>query len=299
VNQVILYSVVALGIVAAVSAVVLFVVAKKFKVEEDPRVDELNALLPGVNCGGCGYAGCRNMAEALVKAADQGDITAFTCPAGGAGTMAALGKYLGIKVAETIPMIAVVRCGGARDKAPAKLNYDGPSKCAISHRLYSGHHGCPYGCLGLGDCVPVCKFDAIYIDNQSGLPVVREDKCTACGACVKACPRFIIELRPRGPENKRVWINCVNKEKGAVAMKNCKVACIACGKCVRECPQGAITLTDNLAYIHPDKCTVCEKCILVCPTNAIAANFTPTISAAQAQTELKTKNQPAVKEVNL
>lgn len=290
-NPVILYSVVTLGIVAAVSAVVLFVVAKKFKVEEDPRIDEVTALLPGVNCGGCGYAGCRNMAEALVKAADQGDISALNCPPGGSMTMGAVGKYLGLEAGEAIPTIAVVRCGGSREKAPAKLDYDGPSKCAISDRLFNGHHGCPYGCLGLGDCVPVCKFDAIYLDKNLGLPVIREDKCTACGACVKACPRVIIELRPKGKNNNRVWINCINKEKGAVAIKNCKVACIACGKCVKECPEG-ITIKDNLAYIEPGKCDTCGNCVLVCPTNAIAATFTP------IKQESKTKDMPAAEEVS-
>ena len=272
-NPVILYSVATLGIVAAGSAVILFVVAKKFKVDEDPRIDEVTGLLPGANCGGCGYAGCRNMAEALVKAADQDDISALNCPPGGSDTMSAIGKYLGLDAGETAPAIAVVRCGGTYEKAPAKLEYDGPAKCAISHRLFNGQNGCPYGCLGLGDCVPVCKFNAIYIDKQTGLPVIRENKCTACGACVKACPRAIIELRPKGSENKRVWINCVNKEKGGVAMKNCKAACIACGKCVRECPENAISLNDNLAYIDPAKCTACGKCIVVCPTNAIAATL--------------------------
>jgi Na+-translocating ferredoxin:NAD+ oxidoreductase RNF subunit RnfB len=280
VNLVIVYSVAALGIVAAVSAIILFVVAKKFKVDEDPRIDEVTALLPGANCGGCGYAGCRNMAEALVKAADQGDISALNCPPGGSDTMSAVGKYLGLESGNAAPAIAVVRCGGTREKAPLKLLYDGPPKCAISNRLFNGQNGCPYGCLGLGDCVPVCKFNAIYIDGQTGLPVISETKCTACGACVRACPRNIIELRPKGPGNKRVWINCVNKEKGGVAMKNCKAACIGCGKCVRECPESAITLMDNLAYIEPLKCTACGKCIPVCPTNAIASTLANVLGGA-------------------
>ena len=294
-NSVILYSVVTLGIVAAGSAVILFVVAKKFKVEEDPRVDKVTALLPGVNCGGCGYAGCRQMAEALVKAADQGDISVLTCPPGGSDTMAAVGKYLGLNAGEFIPTIAVVRCGGSHENAAAKLRYDGPSKCAISHRLFNGPKGCPYGCLGLGDCVPVCKFNAIYIDNQTGLPIIREEKCTACGACVKACPRSIIELRPKGKDNKRVWINCINKEKGAVAIKNCKVACIACGKCVKECTEGegAISIKDNLAYIEPGKCDSCGNCVLICPTHAIKATFTPIPSKLKS----KSNDQPAAKEV--
>jgi len=276
VNPVILYSVIILGAVAGGSAMILFFVAKKFKVDEDPRIDEVTELLPGANCGGCGYPGCRGLGEALVKAADAGDISALNCPPGGNDTMAEIGKYLGLEVAQAAPVIAVVRCGGSREKAPAKLRYDGPAKCASAHTLFSGENGCPFGCLGLGDCVVSCDFEAIEMDETTGLPVVN-DKCVACGACVKACPRAIIELRPKGRKDKRVWISCINKEKGGTAMKNCKAACIGCGKCVKECPEKvqAITLKDNLAYIDFDKCIACGKCIPVCPTLAILATFTP------------------------
>jgi len=277
VNPVILYSIIILGAVAAGAAMILFFVAKKFKVIEDPRVDDVTELLPGANCGGCGYPGCHGFAEALVKAADGGDISGLNCPPGGSETMAAVGKHLGVEVSEAEPTVAVVRCGGTREKAPAKLQFDGPRKCAVAHSLFSGENGCPYGCLGLNDCVAACDYDAIYMDEETGLPVVVEEKCVSCGACVKACPRDIIEIRPKGRKGRRVWVNCINKEKGGVALKNCKVACIGCGKCVKACPEKiqAITLDDNLAYIDPEKCIACGKCILVCPTKAIKATFTP------------------------
>ncbi|MCP4218122.1 MAG: RnfABCDGE type electron transport complex subunit B [bacterium] len=256
---------------------ILFFVAKKFRVDEDPRIDEVAELLPGANCGGCGLPGCRGFAEAVVNAADEGDISALNCPPGGSDTMAAIGKALGMEVGEATPTIAIVKCGGTREKAPVKLEYDGPSKCALSDKLFSGENGCPYGCMGLGDCVSVCNFDAIYIDEKTGLPVVSDEKCVACGACVTACPRHIIEMRPKGRKNRRVWVDCMNQQKGAVGMKNCKAVCIGCAKCAKECPEKiqAITMKNSLAYIDPEKCIACGKCIPVCPKQCISATFTP------------------------
>lgn len=310
-NPVILYSVLTLGLVAAGAAMILFFVAKKFKVEEDPRIDEVLELLPGANCGGCGYPGCRGFAEALVKAADEGDISGLNCPPGGDETMEHVGSFLGMEVASAVPLLAVVRCGGTREKAPAKIDYDGPSKCAVSHSLFSGENGCPYGCMGLGDCVTSCTFDAIHINPETGLPEVVESKCVACGACVTACPRKIIELRPKGKRDRRVWVSCINKQKGAVAMKNCKAACIGCGKCVKACPEKvqAITMKDNLAYINPEKCISCGLCITSCPTGAIMATFkppqakpkpkkkTPPAAKAEAKPKPQTNPEPKVKEV--
>ena len=137
------------------------------------------------------------------------------------------------------------------------------------HSAGAGETGCGYGCLGCGDCVAACNFDAIHMNPETGLPEVDEDKCTACGACAKACPRHIIELRKKGPKGRRVYVQCVNKDKGAVAKKACEVACIGCGKCEKECKFDAITITDNLSYIDFNKCRLCTKCVDVCPTGAI------------------------------
>ncbi|MEG2121636.1 MAG: 4Fe-4S binding protein, partial [Rikenellaceae bacterium] len=144
----------------------------------------------------------------------------------------------------------------------------------VAAALYGGETGCSYGCLGMGDCVEACLFGALTIDPKTGLPVVDQDKCTACGACVAACPKQIIELRKKGVKDRRVFVSCVNKAKGAVAKKSCDAACIGCGKCVKVCPFEAIELKNNLAYIDYNKCKLCRKCVDECPTGAIwAVNF--------------------------
>ena len=287
-NQFVLYAIIALAAIGVLAAIILYFVAQKFKVIEDPRIDIVTDLLPGANCGGCGYAGCRNFAETIVKA---GSLEGLNCPVTGSAGMKLVAEAMGLAVAETAPMVAVVRCNGSFANAPAKVVYDGASSCAFAHNLFSGGSGCQYGCLGLGDCVASCKFDAMYMDETTGLPVIIEEKCVACGACVKACPRVIIELRKVGPKSKRIYVECVNKEKGAVARKNCVVACIGCGKCVKTCPYDAIVMENNLAYINFDKCKLCRKCVEVCPTNAIVElNFSARKPKPDAE---KTETVPA------
>lgn len=262
----IVITIISLCAIGIVSAVILYVVAQKFKVEEDPRIDIVEGILPGANCGGCGYPGCRGLAEATVKATS---LDGLFCPVGGSATMAKVAEALGMEASSSAPKIAVVRCNGNCENRPRTSNYDGARSCAIEHALYAGETGCSFGCLGCGDCVTACAFDAIHMDASTGLPVVDDDKCVACGACVKACPRSIIELRNKGPKDRRIFVSCINKDKGAVARKACKVACIACTKCQKECPFEAITIANNLAYIDYTKCRLCRKCVSVCPTGAI------------------------------
>jgi Na+-translocating ferredoxin:NAD+ oxidoreductase RNF subunit RnfB len=269
VNIVLLYSVIALGAIGLTAAVILYFVAQKFKVIEDPKIDEVSEALPAANCGGCGFAGCRAFAEALVsQGKEKGNLDGLNCPVGGNEGMANVAKILGLEVEVKDPLIAVVRCNGSFANTPKKVIFEGATSCAFAHNLFSGEGGCAYGCLGLGDCVKACNFDAIFMDSETGLPVVN-DKCVACGACVTACPRSIIELRPKGKKDRRIFVSCVNKEKGGPAKKNCEVACIGCGKCVKVCAFDAITLVNNLAYIDPMKCKLCRKCAPECPTGAI------------------------------
>lgn len=264
--EVLLYTILTLCVLGVLAAVILYFVAQKFKVEEDPRIDCVEKMLPGANCGGCGFAGCRGMAEALVK---RDDISALFCPVGGGDTMKAVAGYLGKAAAEKEPQAATVRCGGTCAKRPRTNRYDGASSCAVAASLYAGETGCSFGCIGYGDCVTACAFGAIAVNPETGIPEVDPDKCTACGACVKACPKKIIELRKKWPKNRAVYVSCVSHDKGAAVTKACKAGCIGCGKCAKVCPFGAITVEGNLAYIDPAKCKLCRKCVNECPTGAI------------------------------
>ena len=269
----VLIATLSLGIIGAISAVILYFVAQKFKVYEDPRNGQVEEALPGANCGGCGYPGCKGFADACVKAES---LDGLLCPVGGTPVMKKVAAILGREVAESTPKVAVLRCNGSCNNRPKTNLYNGAKSCAIEASLYGGETGCAFGCLGNGDCVKACAFDAIHMNPETGLPEIDDEKCTACGACVKACPKMIIELRKKGPKSRRIFVSCVNKDKGATARKACIAACIGCGKCAKECPFDAITIENNLAYIDDNKCRLCRKCEAVCPTGAIhAINFPP------------------------
>jgi len=265
-SSTVLLTIAMLSVLGLLAAVILYFVAQKFKVVEDPRIDLVNEALPGANCGGCGYTGCRAFAEALVKSTS---FEGLNCPVGGADTMGKVALILDRQAVAVEPEVAVVRCNGTPDNAARTSYYDGAMSCRIAHSLYGGTTGCHYGCLGCGDCVSACKFDAMYMDPVTELPVILDDKCVACGACVKACPRSIIELRKRNKKDRKIYVSCVNKDKGGPARKACKVACIGCGKCVKVCPYDAITMENNLAFIDSYKCKLCRKCVPECPTLAI------------------------------
>lgn len=282
----IIQAVIVLGVIAILAAAVLYVCSKKFAVYEDPRIGQVAEILPGANCGGCGFPGCSGMADALVKGCDAGSIDGLNCPVGGAEVMTKVADLLGMAIANSDPKVAVVRCNGTCANRPKIAEYKGLRTCAAMHSCGAGETACGYGCLGCGDCVAVCQFGAISINPETGIAEVDEEKCTACGACVKACPRNIIELRKKGPKGRRVYVSCVNKDKGPAAMKACAAACIGCGKCQKECAFEAITIANNVSYIDPDKCRLCRKCEKVCPTHAIiAVNFPAPKPRPAAETE--------------
>lgn len=234
---------------------------KKLRVEEDPRIEKVSEALPQANCGACGYSGCRAFAEAVVK----GDAEANGCPVGGSEVAQDVAAILGVAAGEVIKKIARVHCRGTRQAANNRGVYLGISTCLASH-LMGGNKQCSYGCLGHGDCVRACPFDAIHMGGE-GLPAIDENKCTACGKCVDACPRNLIELHPL---SQNVLVFCRSEDRGPAARKFCKNACIACGICVRACPD-AIVLENNLAVIKDHKKIDPEKIpdIEKCPTDAI------------------------------
>ena len=293
-TQAILWTMAIITVLGLVLAGVLYLVAARFKVEEDPRIDEVEKAMPGANCGGCGFAGCRAFAESAVKAPN---LDKHFCPVGGNAVMGAVAAILGHELKAQAAMVAVVRCNGSCAARPKTNEYDGYPSCKVKSALYAGDTGCAYGCLGCGDCVAACQFGALSMDPVTGLPVVDETRCTACGACVKACPKFIIELRPQGPRGMREWVACVNKDKGPAVKKACANACIGCGICFKTCTHGAIVFENNVAYIDASKCKLCRECEALCPTGAIhSVNFPKPIDKEAVKARVKERQAKAAAE---
>ena len=272
-SSTIIITIISLSSLAGISAIMLYFVGQKFHVEEDPRIDLVQAELPASNCGGCGFPGCRNFAEKLIAAET---FDGLNCPVVGSDVMKTIANILGKTAVEADPTVAVVLCNGAPEFRARTTHYDGVANCHIEHNLYLGETDCAYGCLGNDDCVKACKFDAMVMDKVTKLPIIFDDKCVACNACIKACPRNLIELRKKAKKDRKLYVACSNRDKGALAIKACKVACIACSKCLKICTFEAITIENNLASIDAKKCTFCRKCTTECPTNAILEiNFPP------------------------
>ncbi|MBI5599357.1 MAG: RnfABCDGE type electron transport complex subunit B [Deltaproteobacteria bacterium] len=254
-------SILAMGGLGFGFAVMLAIASKKFAVEEDPMVEKILGCLPGTNCGACGYAGCIALAEELVG--KSAPVNA--CVAGGQDVADAVASALGAERMEAKRMIAVVLCRGGEAETARGAAYRGDRTCAAAN-ITGGEKNCAYSCMGYGDCVDACKFESMAM-NSNGLPVVFYDRCVGCGACARACPRDIIEMHP---EDRRLFVFCKNKDRGAQAKKDCKVSCIACGLCVKDCEvPGAIELKDNLAVINHDICPQNDVPTRRCPTKCI------------------------------
>ena len=269
--NIVLLSVLVLGGVGLILSVVLYATSRKFAVEEDVRVKDVGEMLPGANCGGCGFPGCEGMASACVKASDKGSLGNLMCPVGGLPVMNKISSYLGVSVSDVTPKVAVVCCNGTCDNRMRTRTFEGLKSCRVAHMTGAGETDCAYGCLGCGDCVSKCAFGALSMNEETGLPEVDMDKCTACGACVRACPRGVIKLYPIGENQLSVVVKCVNKDKGNIARQICSVSCIGCKICEKQCKSGAVQVMENVACIDGEKCTQCQECEKHCPRGVIVS----------------------------
>ena len=263
----ILTAALAIGLLGMVLGAVLAFASKIFHVEKDPRVEEILEVLPGANCGGCGFAGCAAVAEAIAV----GKAPVNACPVGGADVAGEVAKIMGIEAGEFVKTVSFVRCHACKEDCKQKFEYYGELDCVQAESIMGGNKACENGCLGYGSCVKVCQFDAIFI-NDKGIAEIDPEKCTSCGACMKVCPRHVISLTLY---NKNVHVTCNNTKKGKDVKLACDVGCIACGICVKSCPFEAITMNKdkNLPEIDYNKCRECAVCVEKCPTHCMIAQF--------------------------
>ncbi len=243
-------------------AAVIAMAVRKLYVYEDPRIDDVEEMLPAVNCGACGYPGCRAFAEAVVK----GDAPPSKCTVNPPEANQEIADFLGVSLGKQEKIVARLACAGGTHVAKMRARYAGLNTCAAAVVSGGGGKACAWGCLGLADCEVACDFDAIYMD-EFGLPVVVEDKCTACNDCVVACPLDLFSLHP---VSHKLWVACKNLEKGDAALAECEVACNACERCVLDAPDDLIKMKDNLAVVDYSKNELATPIpIQRCPTGAI------------------------------
>ena len=252
---------VVVGLVGIILGFFLGVSGEKFKVEVDPKEEAIGEVLPGNNCGGCGYAGCSGLAAAIAK----GEAPVNQCPVGGDEVAAKVGEIMGVAAEAGDNKVAFVKCAGTCEKAKSDYEYTGIEDCgAMAFVPGGGPKSCNYGCLGYGSCVKACPFDAIHVVD--GVAVVDKDKCKACGKCIAACPKGLIEFVPY---DAKYMVQCNSKDKGKDVMAACSVGCIGCGICAKNCPLEAVTVENNIAHIDQDKCKGCGTCAEKCPKKII------------------------------
>jgi electron transport complex protein RnfB len=252
------------GIIATLAVIFglgLAVASRVFAVQTDPRVDEVLERLPGVNCGACGYAGCSNAAEAIVKGEAPPDV----CPVATGIAHKQIAKVMGVEVSEKERSVSVLLCNGGA-KVGEKFEYSGVRECNAAALVHGGPKLCSHGCIGMDSCADACPFEAIRMGPE-GLPEVIEERCTGCGKCAEACPNNLFVIVP---VSKTVHIRCKSTDRGAFVRKICDTGCIGCRKCEKVCPVSAITVESFLAGIDYNKCIACGKCVEVCPQGTIA-----------------------------
>lgn len=257
----IVFPVVMLAVVGLIAGIILTVASKLMYVPVDETVVKLQEALPGANCGGCGYAGCDDYANAL---GEDHSLSPNLCPVGGADVAKLIASILGVEAGDAEEQVATVLCKGNCNVTSEVMEADRLPTCKEAKMFYGGGWSCTFGCMGLGDCEAACDYNAIKVIN--GVAVVDRDNCIGCKACQKACPNGIIQMVPK---KKMVYVACQSKNKGAVTRKRCSTGCIGCMKCQKTCKFDAITIEDNLARIDYDKCKNCGMCVKECPTGAI------------------------------
>lgn len=258
--QNILFAVMWFAILGGAMGILLAIASKIFHVETDERIELISEELPGANCGGCGYAGCGALAEAIVK----GEAKTSACVAGSEEIAKKIAEIMGVEAEIPVRMRAQVMCSGTAEFAKKKYAYEGAPDCFAASKLGGGDKLCPNGCIGLGTCVTACCFDAIKVEN--GVAVIDYEKCQACGRCIEACPKHIIKLIPYDSTH---WVGCMSVDKGAKTKSYCEVGCVSCRMCEKVCEHDAIHVTDFVASIDYEKCTECGKCVEKCPRKII------------------------------
>jgi len=260
---------------------VLALANSRLRVEEDPRIDKVEELLPGNNCGACGEPGCRAFAEKAVG----GAIAPAACTVSSVDDLEAVALLLGVGVGDAQKRVARLACAGGCNVARQRVHYEGTQTCQAATLAGGGGKGCSWGCLGFGDCDKVCDFDAITMD-AFGIPIVDEEKCTACGDCVEVCPKDLFSLQPI---ERKLWVACKNEATGDDAESECAVACTACGLCAADAPPSVIAMKNNLPRINYDKNEITdERAIERCPTGAIVwLSDTGTVKGAAAKSVVR------------
>ena len=262
------FPVMLVGGIGLLAGVILAAASKFFAVEVDEGATKIRECLPGANCGGCGFAGCDDYAANLIA---NPDLPTNLCPVGGAAVAQKISEIMGVSFEAATPKHAVVHCNGTCQNTKYAIDYEGPQTCAACNTMFGGRGTCNFGCIGFGDCVAACQYDAIHIVD--GVAKVDKDKCTGCGACANICPKHVIMIDAGGP--RKPVVMCSNQDKGAVANKLCTTSCIACGMCERTCKFDAIHVVNNVAVIDYTKCKNCTMCAKACPRNAIEPIPTP------------------------
>ena len=258
----IIFAVIIVAVIGVLCAILLSVASVVFAVPVDEKEVQIRECLPGANCGACGYSGCDGYAGALAKG--ETDNTALCIP-GGTDVSKQIAQITGGEAGEIKPTVAVVLCQGNSLNTGMKLEYQGVETCKLAAQLFGGPKSCQYGCIGFGDCVKACPYDAIFICD--GVARINPNLCRSCKSCISACPKGLIELLPL--DNAQAAVLCKNRDKGAQTRKQCKAGCIGCMKCMKTCEAGAVTVQNNVAHVDYDKCTGCGKCAEVCPVKCI------------------------------